>query len=125
MDADDQERTLTTRPLRFTGSRLFVNVAAPSGALRVAVLDTRGQTLKGFSATDCKPLQGDKTKLPVTWGKADLSAVTGRSAVKLRFHLRNGNLYSFWVSRDASGASRGYVAAGGPGFDTATDIGRV
>jgi hypothetical protein len=33
----------------------------------------------------------------------------------------NGRLYSFWVSPDASGASYGYVAAGGPGFTGPTD----
>ena len=30
-------------------------------------------------------------------------------------------LYSFWVSPDASGANRGYVAAGGPGYATPQD----
>jgi len=39
----------------------------------------------------------------------------------VRFHLRNGSLYAFWVSRDPSGASDGYVAAGGPGFTGPTD----
>lgn len=33
----------------------------------------------------------------------------------------NGQLYSFWVSPDLTGASDGYVAAGGPGFTTAID----
>ena len=41
--------------------------------------------------------------------------------VRFRFHLRHGKLYSFWVSPDESGASRGYVAAGGPGFPGAVD----
>jgi len=41
--------------------------------------------------------------------------------VRFRFHLRLGALYSFWVSPDASGASHGYVAAGGPGFTGPTD----
>ena len=35
--------------------------------------------------------------------------------------LRNGALYSFWTTPDASGASHGYVAAGGPGFTGPTD----
>jgi hypothetical protein len=30
-------------------------------------------------------------------------------------------LYSFWVSPERSGASQGYVAAGGPGFTGARD----
>ena len=35
--------------------------------------------------------------------------------VRFRFHLRAGSIYSFWVSPDQSGASYGYVAAGGRG----------
>ena len=45
----------------------------------------------------------------------DLPQVSGQK-VKLRFHLRNGRLYAFWVTPDANGASYGYVAAGAPGF---------
>jgi hypothetical protein len=30
-------------------------------------------------------------------------------------------LYAFWVSPTIDGASRGYVAAGGPGFTSDTD----
>jgi hypothetical protein len=41
--------------------------------------------------------------------------------VRFRFHLSNGSLYSFWVSPDDSGASHGYIGAGGPGFTGPTD----
>jgi hypothetical protein len=41
--------------------------------------------------------------------------------VRFRFFLTNGKLYSFWVSNKESGASNGYVAAGGPGFNGLTD----
>jgi hypothetical protein len=41
--------------------------------------------------------------------------------VRFRFRLRNGKLYAFWVSPEVSGASHGYVAAGGPGFTSLTD----
>jgi hypothetical protein len=51
----------------------------------------------------------------VKWKGADLSALAGKP-VRLRFHLKNAQLYSFWVSAHANGASQGYVAAGGPGF---------
>jgi len=37
-------------------------------------------------------------------------------AVKFRFFVKQGQLYAFWVSPDKSGASYGYVGAGGPGF---------
>jgi hypothetical protein len=36
--------------------------------------------------------------------------------LRFRFYLKRGSLYAFWVSPDESGASLGYVAAGGPGF---------
>ena len=48
-------------------------------------------------------------------GGADLSPLKGKT-VHFRFQLSHGQLYSFWVSPETSGASHGYVAAGGPGF---------
>jgi hypothetical protein len=36
--------------------------------------------------------------------------------VRFRFTLTNGKLYAFWVSPETTGASHGYVAAGGPGI---------
>ena len=64
---------------------------------------------------------GGKTSVPVRWkGADDLASLAGRP-VRFRFHLRHGGLFAFWVSRDATGASHGYVAAGGPGFTGATD----
>ena len=57
----------------------------------------------------------------MSWkGVDDLSSVRGK-VVKFRFHLTNGKLYSFWVSLDQSGASQGYVGAGGPGFTGVVD----
>jgi len=57
----------------------------------------------------------------MTWrGGGDLSALAGQP-VKFRFSLRDGSLFSFWVSPETTGASHGYVAAGGPGFTGPTD----
>jgi len=116
LDAGPEEGTLTTRPLRFTGKRLFVNVSAPRGELAVEVLDAEGHAIAPFTRQTCVPLSLDSTRAEVRWqGAEDLAAIAGQP-VRLRFHLRQGSLYSFWVSPDASGASYGYVAAGGPGF---------
>ena len=74
-----------------------------------------------FSPANCRPVTVDGTRQLLTWeGAPDLSAVAGKP-VRFRFHLSHGKLYSFWVSPDASGASYGYVAAGGPGFTGPTD----
>ena len=113
--------TLVTRPVRFSGKHLFVNVAASSGDLRVEALDVSGATIAPYTAAACMPVRGDSTCAQVTWnGAADLSPLAGR-AVRFKFHLANGALYAFWVSPDASGASHGFAAAGGPGFTTTTD----
>jgi hypothetical protein len=119
LDAADREETLTTRPVRFSGKHLFVNVDAPEGELSVEVLDEEDRGVPGLSRADCVPIRGDRTRQAVVWKKSDLSAVAGK-AVRFRFHLKKGSLYSFWVSRQPSGASGGYVAAGGPGL-TARD----
>ena len=121
MDAGEAGGTLTTRTVRFQGSRLFVNADVSGGELRVEVLDREGQTVAPFSRENCAHIRGDSTRQAVTWqGASDLSSLAGRP-VKFRFHLTNGRLYAFWVSPDPSGASHGYVAAGGPGFTGPTD----
>ena len=121
MDAAEAEGTLTTRAVSFGGKRLFVNAAADGGELRAEILDTDGKVIAPFTRDNCVPVRADKTLQAVTWkGASDLAAVAGKP-VRFRFHLRNGRLYAFWVSPDASGASHGYVAAGGPGYTGPTD----
>ncbi|MBM4047910.1 MAG: hypothetical protein FJ279_22650 [Planctomycetes bacterium] len=121
MDAAEQEGTLTTRKVRSSGRHCFVNVAAAKGELRVEVLDSDGEVIAPFTKANCLPITADSTLQRVQWkGADDLSSLSGRP-VRFRLHLRNGQLYAFWVSPDASGASHGYVAAGGPGFTGPTD----
>jgi len=118
----DGTGTLTTRPVRFTGSRLFVNA---QGELRAEILDESGQPIEPFTLKNCRAVRANSTLEPVTWGDADLSVLRDRP-VRFRFTLRSGSLYSFWVSRDATGRSDGYVAGGGPGFTGPTDtVGRT
>lgn len=113
--------TLITRPVRFSGRYLFVNVEAPAGELRVAILDREGRTLTGFDEGACVPVRADSTRARVEWtGGRDLSTLAGRD-VRVRFHLTNGRLYAFWISPSVNGASRGYVAAGGPAFSSNVD----
>lgn len=58
----------------------------------------------------------------IVYAAATLTTISeaGRP-VRFRFQLTNGSLYSFWVSPEESGASYGYVGAGGPGFTEPTD----
>ena len=98
-----------------------VSRADPQGELRAEVLDKQGKAIAPFTVENCEPIAADSTKAAVTWkGAADLAVISGQP-VRLRFHLKNGALFAFWVSPDANGASHGYVAAGGPGFTEARD----
>ncbi|TDF98805.1 glycosyl hydrolase family 32 [Paenibacillus piri] len=116
MDAPQGGGELMTRLIRFDGSYLFVNANTKDGELRVELLDESGHAVDGYTMEDCIPVRADQTLAQVQWvGRNDLSDWVGKP-VKLRFLLTEGELYSFWVSPDAFGASRGFVAAGGPGF---------
>ena len=111
--------SVTTRPIRFSGSHLFVN-AEVSGSIRVEVLDAGGRVLPGFGAAECSPVQGNGTRLPVAWPGATLGALAGET-VRFRFRLDRGRLYAFWVSATTAGASGGYAGAGGPSFKSPVD----
>ena len=56
----------------------------------------------------------DSTKAAVEWPQ-DLSSLANRP-VRFRFTMRKGDFYSFWVAKDARGASNGWLAGGGAGY---------
>jgi hypothetical protein len=120
LEGVDGRGMLLTRPLRFSGSHLFVNADSRGGELRVEVLDDRGRVLPDFAAEDCIPVHEDGTKQAVTWKNANLQSLAGRP-VRLRFLASRGRLFAFWVSRWPSGESSGFVAGGGPGFSGPVD----
>ncbi|HPW75614.1 MAG TPA: hypothetical protein PLJ32_06520 [Kiritimatiellia bacterium] len=101
----DGNGTLTTRPVVFTGKHLFVNA---SGSLSVELLDAAS------SQVLLPPLTADSVD-STRHRLGNVSAFAGRP-VRFRFRLTNASLYAFWVSPSESGASGGYLAAGGPGY---------
>lgn len=86
---------MLTRPLRFTGSRLALNVAtSAAGALGVEIQDESGQPLPGFALADCLPIIGDAIERTVVWqGGLDVSALAGRP-VRLRLCMKDTDLYA-------------------------------
>jgi hypothetical protein len=104
---------LTTRPVKFKGKHLFVNI---DGEIQVEVLD---ESLKVLRTS--RVASGDQTKLKIEWTDGnDLSVQAGRN-VKLRFHLKRGSLYAFWVTPDENGKSGGFLGVGGPSFKGVRD----
>lgn len=87
---------LVTKPITFSGKALSLNFAtSAAGSLQVELQDENGKPLPGYSLDDCEELFGDTLDRGVNWKtKADLSPLSGR-AVRVRFVLRDADLYSF------------------------------
>jgi hypothetical protein len=93
---------MTSKPLRFAGSRLKLNLDTGAvGYAQVGFLDAQGRPIPGYSVDDCVYLNGDFLDTPVEWlGKGtDVSALEGR-VVKLVFRMRGAKLYALQFARD-------------------------
>ena len=89
--------TVTTKPFRFTGNELSVNVKADFGQLQTEVLDERGQPLPGFTQADSNIVNSDDVNQKVSWKQnANLRSLKNR-VIKLRFTLKNVRLYSYRI----------------------------
>jgi hypothetical protein len=84
-----------TKPLVFAGSELLINFStSAAGSIRVEIQDAQGRPLKGFGITESAEIYGDEIERCVTWkGGSDLSKLASK-AVRLRFVLRDADLYS-------------------------------
>ncbi len=87
---------LRTKPLIFAGDTLSVNFSTgAAGSLRVEIQDASGQALPGFGLEDCEAVIGDAIERRVRWkNNPDLAALAGKP-VRLRFAMRECDLYSF------------------------------
>ncbi|MBI4582829.1 MAG: hypothetical protein HY717_02175 [Planctomycetes bacterium] len=94
-DAGQRAGQVITKPLKFTGKTLVVNLDALKGSLRTEFLDASGKPIPGYTAGDCEPAQGDGIEIPVTWrGDRDVESLAA-STIQVRFELTAGSLYSF------------------------------
>lgn len=119
--AKNEEGSLLTRPIVFQGKHLFVNVDAPDGLLAAELIDMDGKVIAPFSFENCIVVKANSTIAMVKWKTGSDLTAYNNTPVRIRFKLKNGKLYSFWISRDESGRSDGYVAGGGPGYLTNID----
>jgi len=111
---------LTTRPMRFTGRHAFIN-ARIGGDVRMEVLDASGQVIAPYSYEQSVPATGDSTRLAMRWRSRDSLDELRGEVVRFRFTLSDAQLFAFWVSPSLAGHSRGYLAAGGPGYSRPDD----
>lgn len=85
-----------TKPVVFSGEELRLNFATSvAGDIRVELQDSNGNALPGFALEDCEPIFGDAIDRPVTWtGNGRLSEIAGQP-IKVRFVLRDADLYAY------------------------------
>lgn len=86
---------LLTKPLRFSGKELALNVAtSAAGSVWVEVQDAAGLPIPGYARQDCDEIIGDDIARAVSWkGATDLTALSGKS-IRLRFILKDADLYA-------------------------------
>ncbi len=86
---------MTTKPLVFSGDRLAINFAtSAAGGVRVEIQSPDGRPIPGFALEDCPEIIGDQIERTVSWKQGpDLSVLAGKP-VRLRFVLKDADLYS-------------------------------
>ena len=96
VNAGSEEGELLTRPLIFSGSKLQLNFStSAAGSLRVEIQTAEGQPIPDFALADTAELFGDEINRTYSWRSgADVSSLAGKP-VRLRFVIRDGDLYSF------------------------------
>ena len=94
-----------TKPLVFQGDQLVVNLStSAAGALGVQMEDASGRAIPGFAFSDVRVIYGDAVERAVEWEQAsDVSTLAGKT-IRLRFVLRDADLYAFGFRAEASGA---------------------
>ncbi len=87
---------IVTRPLVFHGKQLSLNYStSAAGSLRIEIQDAAGQPLHGFSLADCPEIIGDRISHVARWtAGSDVSGLAGKP-IRLRFQLRDADLYAF------------------------------
>jgi hypothetical protein len=88
-----------TRPFRFSGRRLLLNLStSAAGGVRVEILGADGQPIPGYSLAEAVELVGDSIEFPVSWkGGTGVGQLAGQ-VIRLRFVMRDADLFSLRFS---------------------------
>lgn len=95
LQAKEKPGTLETHEFIPEGKSLLVNADVKNGRLMVEVLDAAGKTFKGYEKESSLIQNQDSVKLQIKWPNA--AALPAGVPIRLRFHLENGDLYSYLI----------------------------
>jgi hypothetical protein len=87
--------TFTTRPFRFSGRELVLNLATgAAGGIHVEIQDAEGQPIPGFTRADAVEQAGDEIERVVTWKAGpSVTSLAGRE-IRLQFNMKDADLYA-------------------------------
>ena len=70
-------------------------MTSAAGGLRVEIQDDSGKAIPGFALDHCPEIIGDEIDRVIAWsGASDVSKLAGK-VVRLRFVMKDADLYSF------------------------------
>ena len=99
-NAGDDAGDIITKPIVFTGNKLFVNAQlAAAGSLKVEILDDSGNPVPGFTIAEATAISGDHLAVMVNWKNGTGPGKLAGKKIKLRFHLKAGDLYAYWFTK--------------------------
>ncbi len=91
--AEDGE--LLTKPLTITGEKLIINYStSAAGSIQVEIQDVNGIPVPGFTLADCPAIVGDKIESPVYWNNDPSLNALSANPLRLRFVMKEADLYS-------------------------------
>ncbi len=97
--AGEERGFVDTRPVMLEGKRLYINATAEAGQITAEITDPEGRTvLAGWERGQCVVVTGDQMRAELSWSGRELTELQGKS-VRIRFHLKNADLYSFWLEQ--------------------------
>ena len=92
LNAGSAEGMLLTKPFRFSGESLFLNIDAGKGSARAEILDQEMQVV-----AEARPVALDSVEVPLRWYTGAAKDKIQNREVRLRLYLRNAKLYSYWT----------------------------
>ena len=95
---------LITKPLVFSGRELELNLStSAAGSVRVEIRDEQDRPIPGYALRDAVDVFGNRIAGRAAWKKGiDVGQLAGRP-VRLRFALRDADLYSIRFTETGSG----------------------
>ncbi len=92
LDAGETEGSVLSQPFTLSASKLYANVDAHHGELRVEACGNDGKIL-----AQSEVVHGDFPQVEIRWEQGKLIDLK-EQPVSLRFKMRNAGLYSYWLA---------------------------